>query len=169
MIIACYLPLGKCLWTEISLVDLCATGLFSHCLAVTKVSGPFESPLLMVFNVCVCVCARVCVRACVCVWLYAHKCFLAQGIEYTVLAASMYANFQVPIFHAFTGTWSFTGQCCAPYSHCHRTGLIFTVLECVNFFVIKYFCACWKCCFSNKRFAIRAVPWSWVFSLFSLW
>ena len=47
-----------CVCVQVSLdvsspVDLCATGLFSHCLVVTKVSGPFESPVLMAFNVCV--------------------------------------------------------------------------------------------------------------------
>ena len=67
---------------------------------------------------------------CMCVYVCTQVFF---GTRYRVYNFSRKSpNFQVPISH-FTFTWSFTGHCCAPDSHCHRTGLIFTVLECVNF------------------------------------
>ena len=75
--------------------------------------------------------------ACVCLFMFAHKCyFLAQGIECAILVVS-----SLILRHVVTVTWSFTGHCCAPDSHCHRKGLIFIVLKCIifcdknNFFV----------------------------------
>ena len=61
---------------QVPLVDSCATGVFAHCSAVTKVSGPIKNPVFIYFSMCVCV--YICTQV-----------FLAQGIECAILAASI--------------------------------------------------------------------------------
>ena len=65
----------------VSQVNSCATGLFQHYSAVTKESGPFESPIFIFERVCV----------------YLHTSVFF-GIRYRVYNfSSKYPNFQVPI------------------------------------------------------------------------